>query len=196
MGFGCAGLATFEQNVQIALAAPAATTSFDLNVFDGDTGRPDGAGKPHWDLGSRELRYALYADPLRTGSTAPGNLIGEWFGNAVNATSGPFWTSSAARMPDNAWWAATITNPSLAQAPSGNYFYNFVIETSGACGVGETLESSLKIAASNPMNFRTPRFGLVGGLRQTFNDGPIIYPGPVFPPPGGLLTAPTTYDGT
>ncbi|MEP7012998.1 MAG: SdrD B-like domain-containing protein, partial [Acidobacteriota bacterium] len=198
MGFGCAGLATFEQNVQIALAAPAATATFDLNVFDGETGGLDGAGKRHWDLGTRQLKFSLYADPARTGSTAPANLIGQWFGNAVNPTSGPFWTSSAASMPDNAWWAVTVTNTAISQAPSGNYFYNFVIDTDGPCGLGEQLESSLKIAASNPMNFRTPRFGLVAGLRQLANDVPIIYPGSTstVPATGSFLTAPTTYDGT
>ena len=75
---------------------------------------------------------------------------------------------------------------------------NCPIDTDGACGVGEQLESSLKIAASNPMNFRTPRFGLVAGLRQTANDVPIIYPGSTTAAPvtGSFLTAPTTYDGT
>lgn len=198
LGFGCAGLATFEQNVQMALAAPASTTTFDLNIFDGDTGSLDGAAKRHWDLGTRQLKFSLYADPLRIGSTLPTDLIGQWFGNAVNPTNGPLWTSSAAQMPDNAWWAATITNAPIAQAPSGNYFYNLVIETDGACGVGEQLESSLKIAASNPMSFRTPRFGLVAGLRQASNDIPIIYPGSTATVPltGSFLTAPTTYDGT
>src|SRR6185295_16067758 len=192
LAFGCAGLATFEQTVQIGLAAPAGAATFDVNLFDGDTGGVDGAGKKHWDLGTRQLVYSLYADPLRTGLNLPTNLIGQWFGNAVNPTSGPLWTSSAAKMPDNAWWGVTVTNSALAQAPSGNYFYNFVIGTDGPCTTipAEQLESNLKIAASNPMTFRLPRFGLVGGLRQQANDGPIIYPPGPFPPPGGFLGAP------
>ncbi|HEV7667676.1 MAG TPA: SdrD B-like domain-containing protein, partial [Thermoanaerobaculia bacterium] len=196
MGFGCAGIATFEQNVAISMAAPAATSTFDLNIFDGDTGKPDGSLLPHWDAGTRQLIFSLYADPLRTGSTAPANLIGSWAGNAANPTSGPLWTSSATFMPDNAWWAVTVTNAPISQAPSGNYFYNLVISLDGTCGIGEILESNIKVAASNPMTFRTPQFGLVGGFRQIFNDGPILYPGPVFPPLGGFLSAPTTYDGT
>ena len=52
LGFGCAGLATFEQNVQVAMAAPAATLTFDLNIFDGDTGKL-GVGLGYWDAGSR-----------------------------------------------------------------------------------------------------------------------------------------------
>ena len=196
MGFGCAGIATFEQNVTIEMAAPAASTTFDINIFDGDTGGADGAAKKHWDAGIRQLKYSLYADPLRTGSISPSNLIGTWAGNDPNPTSGPLWTSTASLMPDNAWWGLTVTNAPIAQAPSGNYLYNLVIALDGLCGVGEVTESNIKIAASNPMTFRTPQFGLVGGFRQLFNDGPILYPGPTFPPSGGFLTAPTTYDGT
>ena len=198
MGFGCAGLATFEQDVELSLAAAAGTVGFDINIFDGDTGGLDGAGRRHWDLGVRQLVFSLYADPTRTGSTDPADLIGQWFGNSANATSGPLWTSTAALMPDNAWWGLTVATSANAQAPSGNYFYNLVVGTDGSCSAGEQLESSLKIAASNPMTFRTPRFGLVGGLRQTVNDVPIIYPGstPTMPVTGSFLTAPTTFDGT
>ena len=32
-------------------------------------------------------------------------------------------------MPDNDWWGVTITNAPIAQAPSGNYFYNLTIIT-------------------------------------------------------------------
>ncbi len=195
LGFGCAGIATFEQNVTIAMAAPAANATFDVNIFDGETGMPDGAARPHWDVGNRQLIYSLYADPLRNGSTSPADLIGTWTGNGANPTSGPLWTSSSSTMPDNDWWAVTVTNGAVAQAPSGNYFYNLVIGLDGSCAPGEVLESNIKVAASNPMTFRTPQFGLVGAFRQLFNDGPILYPG-TFPPPGGFLTAPTTYDGT
>lgn len=198
LAFACAGLSTLEQDVKILLAAPPSTTSFDLDVFDGDTGGLDGLGKKHWDLGTRQLRFSLYADPTRAGSTAPGDLIGEWYGNASNPTSGTLWTSSEASMPDNGWWDLTVTTSASAQAPSGNYFYNLVIDTDGTCSVGEQLESSLKIATSFPVTFRVPHFGMVGGLRQTANDLPIIYPGstPTAPATGSFLTAPTTYDGT
>ncbi|HSG40940.1 MAG TPA: hypothetical protein VLE27_14975, partial [Thermoanaerobaculia bacterium] len=197
LGFGCPGTATFEQPVTIGLAVPAGTPGFTVSLFDGDTGRPDGAGKPHWDLGTRQISMSLYADPLRELDSTPGNLIGNWKGNDPNPLSGPFWTASAATMPDNDWWGVTITPSAQAQAPSGNYFYTLVIQLDGACTTGETLESNLKIAASNPMAFLVPRFGIVAALRQVFNDGPIVYPGPVFPPPGNnFVTAPTTYDGT
>src|SRR6185436_20322172 len=50
---------------------------------------------------------------------------------------------------------------------------------------------------SNPMNFNVPSFGLAAPMRQIANDGPIVYPGPVFPPPGNdFVHAPTTYDGS
>ena len=60
------------------------------------------AARKHWDLGTRQLMYRLYADPLRTANTDAGNLVGEWTGNAANPLSGPGWTVTAATMPDNA----------------------------------------------------------------------------------------------
>lgn len=198
LGFACAGLATLEQNVQVMLAAPASVTAFDLNLFDGETGGLDPSGKKHWDLGTRQLKFSLYADPLRTGAAEPADLIGEWYGNSANATAGTDWTSSAASMPDNDWWTLHVTTTEVARAISGNYLYVLVIDTDGACTTGEQLESSLKIATSYPVTFSVPHFGLVAGLRQTANDLPIIYPGstPTAPATGSFLTAPTTYDGT
>ncbi len=198
LGFACAGLATMEQSVRVDLTAPPATTTFNIDVFDGDTGGADGSGNMHWDLGTRQLKLSLYADPLRTGNPVPVNLIGTWYGNAANATSGPLWSSSAATMPDNDWWALTVTTSAIAQAPSGNYFYALVIETDGACSPGEQSESSLKLATSNAVTFSIPNFGLVASLRQVFNDIPILYPGSTATAPatGSFLSAPTTYDGT
>jgi len=196
LGIACAGMLTLEANVQVTLAAPPGIPTFNLNFFDGDTGSVDNTKKMHWDSGTRQLKFSLYADPLRRGSTEPANLIGAWFGNAINPTQGPLWTSSAPEMRDNAWWAVTITNAAIARAPSGNYFYNLVIDLDGACEPDERLESNFKIAASYPITFGTSQFGLVGALRQLFNDGPILYPGSPFPPPGGFLGATTTYDGT
>jgi hypothetical protein len=187
-----------EQGTQVALAAPAATTTFDLNVFDGDTARVDAYSKRHWDGGDRQLKFSLYADPLRLGSTAPENLLGEWLGNADNATSGSFWTASSAAMPDNDWWAVTVTNSAIAQAPSGNYFYNFVIEIDGDCAANEQLESNLKIAVSDPVTFQIARFSVVGETCQSMDDDPLA--GPAVPAAAPLTSgsAPVavTYDGT
>lgn len=198
LGFACAGLETFEQSVRIDLAAPAETTTFNLDVFDGETGGADGSGRKHWDLGTRQLKLSLYADPLRTGNTPPENLIGIWFGNAANPTGGALWTSSAAAMPDNDWWALTVTTAASARAPSGSYLYALVIETDGACAASEQLESSLKLATSGAVTFSFSHFGLLAGLRQVANDVPILYPGSTVTAPatGSFLSAPTTYDGT
>jgi hypothetical protein len=202
LGFGCAGIATFEFPVALTMAVPAGQTNFTISFFDGDTGGSDGVGKKHWDVGNRQLVYSLYADPLRQGTPLPANLIGSWKGNDPNplidpSHPTPLWTASAVQMPDNDWWGATITTSAEAQAPSGNYFYILQIGLDGACALAEQTEANVKIAASNPMSFLVPRFGLVAALRQFVNDGPIIYPGPTFPPPGNdFLHAPTTYDGT
>ena len=196
LAFGCPGTATFELGLSIGLAAPAGQTAFTLSFFDGETGKTDGGGKAHWDFGTRQLLYRLYADPLRTGSTASADLIGAWTGNDPNPTSGPLWTATGASMLDNDWWGVTVATSPAAQAPSGNYFYNLAIASDGTCGVGEVLASNIKVASTSPMAFLIPAFGLEAGLRQVSNDGPIIYPG-TFPPPGGdFVNAPTTYDGT
>ena len=203
MSFGCAGVATFEASVALTMAIPADQTTFTISFFDGDTGGLDGAGKAHWDLGNRQLVYSLYADPLRQGVISPANLIGSWKGNDPNPLvdpdpghPAPLWTASAAQMPDNAWWGATITTSVQAQSPSGNYFYVLQIGLDGACAPLEQTVANVKIAASNPMSFLVPRFGLEASLRQIANDGPIVYPGG-FPPPGNdFVHAPTTYDGT
>ncbi|MEP7010473.1 MAG: hypothetical protein ABJC13_09145 [Acidobacteriota bacterium] len=198
LGFACAGLSTLEQDVRIMLAAPGSTASFDLDLFDGETGGLDGSGKKHWDLGTRPLKFSLYADPLRARTLSPANLIGEWYGNSENATSGQDWTSSTATMPDNDWWNLHVSTSAIAQASSGNYQYLLVVDTDGACAAGEQLESNLKIATSYPVTFSLPHFGLVAAMRQTVNDLPIIYPGSTSAAPltGSFMTAPTTYDGT
>ncbi len=193
--FGCPGIATFEQGVTMGLAAPADAASFTLSIFDGETG--EGGSQAHWDSGNRQLIYRLYADPLRQGSTAPTDLIGTWTGNDPNPMSGPLWTATATDMPDNDWWGLAVTTSASAKSPSGNFFYNLTIEADGICNVGELLSSSIKVASTSPMSFLIPRFGLEAALHQAFNDGPIIYPGPTFPPPGNdFVNAPTTYDGT
>ena len=101
LGFSCPGTASFEQGLTLGLAIPADQTHFDLSFFDGDTGKVDAANRRHWDLGTRQLVFRLYADPLRQLDTSAGNLIGEWKGNDPNALSGPSWTASSASMPDN-----------------------------------------------------------------------------------------------
>lgn len=196
LGFGCAGIATFEQEVTMVMAIPADQASFTLSVFDGDTGGVDSLNRAHWDVGTRQLSYSLYADPLRTGIPVPMNLIGTWTGNAANPTSGPLWAASAANMPDNGWWGVAITTTPGAQAASGNYFYLLTINLDGACAPLEVTEANIKIAASNPLAFQVPRFGLVAPLRQFANDGPIVYPG-TFPPPGNnFVGAASTYNGS
>ncbi|MEP7010472.1 MAG: hypothetical protein ABJC13_09140 [Acidobacteriota bacterium] len=196
LSFGCSGPETMEQATRISLAAPESNVSFELNVFDGDTARVDAESNRHWDLGSRQVKLSLYADPLRSGDTSPENLIGEWFGNDENATGGVLWTASAATMPDNDWWAVSITNATLAQAPSGNYFYNLVIQTDGDCASNEQLESNLKLAVSSPVTFQLSRFSLVGEICQSTDDGALVHPGSSAVTPQNADPVAVTYDGS
>lgn len=196
LGFGCPGLATFESDVSVGIEVPIDEASFTVSIFDGDTGGVDTQNRRHWDLGNRQLVYRLYADPLGEATTDPGALVGTWFGNAVNPTSGPGWTASTAQMPDNDWWGLTIGTLPAALSPSGNFTYHLHVTADGTCLPGEQLESNLKIAASSPLSFLIPRFALTGGMRQVPNDAPIVYPNGFPSPDGFIVDDPTTYDGT
>lgn len=195
LSFACMGPTTIDQPTRIEIAAPAGNLAFDLNVFDGDTAAVDTASRRHWDLGSRQLRYSLYADPLREGTTAPENLIGSWLGNSENSTDGPLWSASSSTMPDDGWWTVSVANSPAARAPSGNYFYNFVIETEGACESNETVESNLKIALSDPVTFRLSRFSVVGETSRSIDDEALVFPGSSLMAAFAVGVAEVDYDG-
>lgn len=196
LSFSCPGLNTFEAGVSIGVEIPIGQADFTVSIFDGDTGGTDGGGLRHWDLGNRQLVYSIYADAGRTSNTDGANLVGSWTGNDPNPLSGPNWTITAAQMLDNDWWGVTVDTAANAQSPSGNYNYHLRIDADGACSPGEQLVSNMKIAASNPLSFLVPRFGLEAGLRQINNDASIIYPDGFPPPDGYLVDDATTYDGT
>lgn len=194
LSFGCAGIQTFEQEVSVVIVVPPEESSLTISIFDGDTSGIGADGKRHWDSGSRQLKYELFADPLFDLSLP--TQIGSWFGNAANPISGPLWTTTAANMPDNDWWGVTIDVDGSAQAPSGYHFYVLRVIRDGACNPGEVLASDFKVATSSPMNFIVTGFGFEASLRSALADGPIVYPDG-FPPAGfDFLNARTTYDGT
>jgi hypothetical protein len=105
-----------SEKLVVWIGVPGNKTSFELNIFDGDTGKDDSgkinAWKGNWDDGTLESTYRLYADPLKDGK---GNtLLKTWLGNTDN-------------LPDNAWFTQTINNVDSAKAPSQHYFYRLEI---------------------------------------------------------------------
>src|SRR5262245_61429924 len=55
--------------LDLSIAVPAGSTSFDISVFDGDGGEYDPFGDANWDSGFTALfSYSLYADPNADGT--------------------------------------------------------------------------------------------------------------------------------
>ena len=185
------------QSVSVKFVAPSTATSFELGIFDGDTGRDaQGAisGNGHWDLGTSELVYTLYAE----GSTE--TQVAQWHGNTSNPLSGPNWTADAVSMPDNAWWNVTVTTSATAQTSSGSpYIYrlearmpNFSATSTGDFKVRTSVDASISAGEV---------FGVEGSLRSFPNDFYTLYPqwnGVTIPAQGSNFwsTTPTPYDGT
>ncbi len=193
---GCPSTEAIDQRPRITLGVPARTTTFTLNVFDGDTGNFDVFSKRHWDAGNHPIKFSLYADPLRQGSMDPANLLGEWFSNSENPTTGSTWTASSAWMADNDWWSLEITPSVEAEAPSGNYFYNLVVESDGDCYPGEAMESNFKLAVSSPATMRLDHFSLVGEICQTVDDEALVHRGGKKSLVSSSAPVPVSYDGT
>ncbi|HET6387250.1 MAG TPA: hypothetical protein VFJ58_27995, partial [Armatimonadota bacterium] len=195
-GAGADCLGAIQLN--ITLGVPASSPTFELGIFDGDTGKtPAGTldpGSGHWDGGSTQLMYSLYADPLADGHGT--TLLAEWTGNDSNPISGPGWVSSSPTMPDNDWWNVVFLNSPVAQAKSGNYFYDL------RCVLQDPMTnavSAFKVRAAGSVVLNPMSFGFEAAL-ASMEDLHTVYPaftGNTLPGPGSQfwLNTPTTYDG-
>jgi hypothetical protein len=114
--------------IMMWIGVDAAETSFEIGIFDGDTGLDD-TGDEDWVNGNwdaspggsyTQMVYELYPDPMKTGQTtqvlqgACGRPVCRWRGNDAG-------------MPNNGWYNITVNTTAAAQAPSGNYFYRLVV---------------------------------------------------------------------
>jgi hypothetical protein len=156
-------------SVNMIIEAPPGTTTFELGIFDGDTGKP-GAGQGHWDAETSTLVYRLFAVG-QSGDT----LIGEWNGNAVNPLSGPLWATTQAQMPDNAWWNVTITtSPSAQTSPASGFTYRLEAHMPGA---GTQAVSNYKLGTTASLSIGAKQvFGIEGALREFDVDVFSLYP--------------------
>lgn len=130
-----------SEKIVVWIGVPGNKISFDLGIFDGDSGK-DSTGnldvwKGNWDDGTLESTYALYADPMKDGNNS--TLLKTWLGNTDN-------------LPDNAWFSQTINNVDSAKAPSKHYFYRLEI-TQTAMGKG-----------SNAFKLRSNAYLLAGSV--------------------------------
>ncbi|HYU35252.1 MAG TPA: SdrD B-like domain-containing protein [Thermoanaerobaculia bacterium] len=173
-----AGLVTLsDEDLDIELAVPAGTTSFQVGLFDGDSGGVDGLLQSHWDFATNiPYSYTLYADPLGDGSGS----------EPVDLEPGAPSVSSSA-LPDNDWLDFTVATAPAAVSPGGDFFYRLHIELLNS-----------QVASFNSFKLRTTGIAMILPQSQpfsymasmtAFDDARIIYPS--YP----ALT-PTTYDGT
>ena len=172
------GFVTLSEPVlDLEISVPAGTTMFTVGVFDGDIRGVDGSGLSHWDLGATGaiFTYTLYADPQgnRTGTTV------------VPLSGLP--TQLSTTMPDNDWADFTVNTSSIAQAPSGNYFYYLRIELTS---LGLALTNAFKVRTGGAQVggstlFPSPKpFSYIAGYRRSCGLPDRL---PEFPSPRELL---------
>jgi hypothetical protein len=188
------------------IRVPAGTESFEVGIFDGDSGRDNtGALNPgggNWDTGSTETVYTLIADPNDDGTGT--SVIAELFANQPNAVV-PGVTLSGPIMPNNDWYTATVQTTPVAQAKDGSFVYRLIAQFAslnpvGANGFVEFAVNNFKLRTTGVVSIpANTLFSVEGGLRQAFNDGPIVYPewNGELPGKGSdfFITTPTTYNG-
>ena len=155
--------------IKFSIGVTASTASFEIGIFDGDTGGL-------WDYGTVPSTYVLYADPNDDGSGSGGVVA----------------TLPYASMLDNAWATFTIPNSPLALAPSGNYFYSLVVTNSN---YSLPSENSFKIRANASIELLPQAFSYLGTM-WTLKEAAIIYPNSnITTTPPNIVLTPTTYDG-
>jgi uncharacterized protein YegL len=162
------------------IEAPVGSSSFEVGIFDGDSGRTDDGSidfpQGNWDDTETNTTYTLYADPIRDGTGM--TIVGQWQGNDPNPTSDPAgnWTASSETMPNNAWYDITVKNVVAAQNPNGKHYYRFEAERPFEEGGGNAFKlRSTGSLTSGRAELVDANFAIVGGL-ATPQDVPIIYP--------------------
>lgn len=160
------------------ISVPGNYTSFELSIFDGDTGKNNAGNLDwkagNWDNGTEESTYTLYPDPLRNGQG--GAPIGVWMGNTANPTNGPNWTASGATMPNNSWYTLNIAVNDSAKGPAGHYFYRLVVEHPGqSLGYNTFKLRSNAYLSTGQGDLVDANFGITGMLASPA-DIPYIYP--------------------
>lgn len=145
-----AGIQTLgDQTLLFKIAAPANTATFELGVFDGNTG---GA----WDQGTQELEFTLFADP--EGDATGTFQVGQWAGNS---------------MADNAWQNFTVNNVSQARGTSNDFFYLLRVR---AASYSAMFWSSFKLRVSGSIGaLRLTNIAYTAPM-GTQQDAQLIYP--------------------
>jgi hypothetical protein len=159
------------QTISFKIAVPATMSSFEIGIFDGDSGGT-------WDYGTVPLVYTLYADPFGSGDTS--YQVAQWTGSG---------------MADNLWTDLTINQSSLALAPSGDYFYHLHAELPNAANTKTW--SNFKIRSNTPVELSANESFAYSVPLFTQAETNILYPqGPWVLGNPSTWELPTTFDGS
>ena len=163
---------------------PDGESSFELGIFDGDTGLDSAgilnAGEGNWDTVQAEVSYTLYADPAMDGTGDV--VVGTWLGNE-------------SAMPNHGWHDLVVDNVDAALRPEGGHAYRLV--ASWVPGSGDPGISAFKLRSTGRLttgraDVSGVSLGLVGML-ATRRDILILYP--EFDDDDWSQPGPSTYDG-
>jgi hypothetical protein len=185
---------------QFKIAIPAVQSSFEIGIFDGDTGKDNTGARNedggNWDrnVGNANLQFDVFADPKGDGS---GTTLVTSFSGAV--------------MPNNDWFNITIPVAAASVSPNGNHFYNLrvrLVDPAGNPNTDGGVQAPFKLRTDGTITARTDQniFSFQCFLGK-FADKRIIYPdwngnndhpGVIGGPedPSFFLHANTTYDGS
>jgi len=163
------------------ISVPGNYESFELSIFDGDSGRDvygnlGNAAEGNWDNTTTQSTYALFSDPMKAGFS-PGEVeLGRWYGNDPNATGGPYCTTPAETMPNNDWYTITCANASQARGNSGHFFYRLeVTRPVEGHGINALKLRSNAYLSTGHAELVDSQFAVVG-MVGTLGDIDILYP--------------------
>ena len=135
-------------NVSVQVIVPSNVTSFEIGIFDGDTGGM-------WDEKTTISEYVLYNDPKMSGDSA--QQVGYWLGKDL---------------PDNAWSSTNISTSEDARGESGNFYYHMEVRTLSAEAY---YWNNFKLRTDGLAVVMPRVFAFTAGL-HTAPELPIIYP--------------------
>ncbi len=176
---------------ELDIRVPAGSTRWELGIFDGDTGK-DASGvvsddyyNRHWDIGTGQVIYELYADPDGSVDVLQATPLYTWTGNDPVASYDGV-SYSAPAMPDHDWFNISLPVHPEAQSDSGAYGYRLRCRLAVP---NQRTESSFKIRSTGSLSIVAARpVQLIAPLRKRL-DWDVLYP-------NGYQTGISTYDGS
>jgi len=142
-----------SQTIPLEFVAPTGSeTSFQILIFDGDTGG-------RWDLGTSPIEFKLYADPKTDGT---GSFLIDTYNGSI--------------MPDNDWFSIDVSKIPQALADNGYYFFRLSVKMpEGTEGDNSNVISNFKVATTGNVYLRPEKFAFLAAA-YAYDDWLNIYP--------------------